>query len=111
MPELISRQQFLRDIKAAKENGDMRVGTAKTLRHYIKQQPTVDAVELHWIPATERLPGSSLQRVLVVVGGAKAKCLNSSPNIDTDRWFDGRWVRWGEYVTHWMPLPELPTKL
>ncbi|MBQ7347776.1 MAG: hypothetical protein IJW55_07450 [Clostridia bacterium] len=28
--------------------------------------------------------------------------------IDTDRYVDGKWVRWGKYVTHWMSLPEAP---
>lgn len=30
------------------------------------------------------------------------------PKIDTDRFVDGKWVRWGRHVTHWKPLPEPP---
>ena len=59
-----------------------------------------------WIPVTERLPDNETTRVLVNVTGTKG--LIGVPAIDTDRVVDGQWVRWGEYVTHWMPLPNKP---
>ena len=58
-----------------------------------------------WIPVTERLPEDELDRVLIAsdfdspVGNQK---------IDTDRFRRGSWVRYGDHVTHWMPLPEPP---
>lgn len=56
-----------------------------------------------WIPVTERLPEKDV-RVLVWVG--ENSC--NFPVIDTDRIHCGRWVRWDECITHWMPLPEPP---
>ena len=58
-----------------------------------------------WISVKYRLPGDGEERVMVAlnteeyIGGNK---------IDTDRYLDGRWVRWGDSVTHWMPLPDAP---
>ena len=58
-----------------------------------------------WISVNDRLPEDMQERVLVVtdcdtpVGNQK---------IDTDRCRNGRWVRYGGYVTHWMPLPKPP---
>lgn len=56
-----------------------------------------------WISVNDRLP-VECTRVLVYMNlrpGAYTLC-------DTDRLVNGRWVRWGDYVTHWMPLPEPP---
>ena len=56
-----------------------------------------------WISVKDRLPNEDV-RVLVY--------LNSDRNytkIDTDRRLEGKWVRWGYDVTHWMCLPEPPT--
>lgn len=58
-----------------------------------------------WIGVKDRLP-EELRRVLVFV--PEKRGLMGKPDIDTDRVANGRWVRWGEYVTHWMPLPEPP---
>ena len=56
-----------------------------------------------WIPVTERLPEED-ERVLVWVGENDSHF----PVIDTDRVHKGMWVRWDEYITHWMPLPQPP---
>lgn len=58
-----------------------------------------------WIPVTERLPGFEIERVLVAVNG---RLILGYPKMDTDRYLNGRWVRYGDKVTHWMPLPEPP---
>lgn len=58
-----------------------------------------------WIPVTERLPGFDTERVLVVTQG---ELILGYPKMDTDRYRNGRWVRYGSNVTHWMPLPEAP---
>lgn len=58
-----------------------------------------------WIPVSERLPQDMQERVLVTtdcdtpVGNQK---------IDTDRFRNAEWVRYGSHVTHWMPLPQPP---
>lgn len=55
-----------------------------------------------WISVKDRLP-ETRKRVLVFI-----KKPANYTSIDTDRIVDDRWVRWGRYVTHWMPLPEPP---
>lgn len=56
-----------------------------------------------WIPVTERLPAENT-RVLVWL----TDIVGAYTKMDTDRLKNNRWVRWGQYVTHWMPLPEPP---
>ena len=71
--------------------------------------PAVDVAPApRWISVNERLPEDERKRVLVLLDSAKLKKLIGEPEIDTDRVVDGRWVRWDESVTHWMPLPEPP---
>ena len=59
----------------------------------------------HLISVDEQLPEEAI-RVLVRLGGINPPI--GFPRMDTDRIIDGRWVRWGDLVTHWMPLPDLP---
>ena len=56
-----------------------------------------------WISVKDRLPEED-KRVLVWVGEND----RYFPIIDTDRVHNGRWVRWDEYISHWMPLPQPP---
>ena len=58
-----------------------------------------------WIPVSERLPGFEIERVLVMING---DLILGYPKMDTDRYRNGIWVRYGDNVTHWMPLPEPP---
>lgn len=58
-----------------------------------------------WIPCSERLPEST-DRVLVAITACKYPGI--TPELDTDRCVKGNWVRWGDNVTHWQPLPEPP---
>jgi hypothetical protein len=69
--------------------------TAKRLKELDEKQK--------WIPVTERLPDEDT-RVLVWL---RVKIYDHT-HMDTDRLHRSRWVRWGEDVTHWMPLPEPP---
>lgn len=57
-----------------------------------------------WIPASE--PPKEDQRVLVWVRSKR----NKTVMVDTDRVHNGKWVRWGDCVTHWVPIcmPEPP---
>ena len=61
-----------------------------------------------WISVDERLPENDTERVLVFVKENDFTRPIGINKIDTDRYVDGKWVRWREYVTHWMPLPEPP---
>lgn len=56
-----------------------------------------------WISVEERLPETDT-RVLVYMHENRM----SYTKIDTDRIVARKWVRWGDLVTHWMPLPEPP---
>lgn len=58
-----------------------------------------------WISVADSLPGFDIERVLVVING---NFVLGYPKMDTDRYLNGRWVRYGDNVTHWMPLPEPP---
>ena len=59
-----------------------------------------------WISVDDRLPEDYKQRVMAICIGDYPI---GYPKIDTDRYVRGHWVRYGIYVTHWMPLP-LPPK-
>ena len=59
-----------------------------------------------WISVKDRLPEDYKQRVMAICIGDYPI---GYPKIDTDRYVRGHWVRYGIYVTHWMPLP-LPPK-
>ena len=58
-----------------------------------------------WISVEDRLPDDENHRVL-------AACVGDYPigypRIDTDRYTRGHWVRYGNDVTHWMPVPQPP---
>lgn len=61
-----------------------------------------------WISVDDRLPENGLKRVLVFLRDSNFTKYIGENKIDTDRYIDGKWVRWGKHVTHWMPLPEPP---
>ena len=64
--------------------------------------PTINPYE--WISVEDRFPDEDV-RVLVYLNSDR-----SYTKIDTDRRLEGKWVRWGSDVTHWMYLPEPPKK-
>lgn len=71
----------------------------------IEQIPTADVAEVKWIDVNERLPEKNV-RVLVYL----KENVCDYTRIDTDRRIDnGQWIRWGNNVTHWQPLPEPPS--
>lgn len=59
-----------------------------------------------WISVKDRLPESGEERVLVKI--KDKELIYGVPSLDTDRYKNNNWVRYGEYVTHWMPLLEPP---
>lgn len=61
-----------------------------------------------WISVEDRLPENGTARVLVFLADDWFTKPIGENKIDTDRFIDGNWVRWGRHVTHWMPLPEPP---
>lgn len=82
---------------------------AKAVAEAIDKTPTADVVpRAEWISVEERLPENGEERVAVVLQDNPVTATIGINKIDTDRYLDGSWVRWGKYVTHWMPLPELP---
>lgn len=58
-----------------------------------------------WISVSEGLPEEDV-RVLVHINPNSK--WNTEVRLDTDRRHKNSWVRWGEAITHWMPLPEAP---
>ena len=63
-----------------------------------------------WIPVTERLPENMDDRVLVLLPTKSYDYPIGNQHIDTDRYRGGyrKWVRYGDKVTHWKPLPQPP---
>lgn len=75
--------------------------------HILVDPETVELVEpARWIPVTERLPEDREERVLVKLTDPNS--IMGTPSMDTDRYVIDEWVRYGDFVTHWMPLPEPP---
>ncbi len=61
-----------------------------------------------WIPVSERLPDDPDQQVIVYTSGefgvgVGVDCYRFGPDGDD-------WENFGEEVTHWMPLPEAPSR-
>ena len=59
----------------------------------------------HWININDSLPEND-NRVLVCLNEKGTIMCNGS--IDTDRYLHKGWVRWNGFITHWMPLPDVP---
>ncbi len=76
----------------------------------LDKAPTENVMPVKWISVKDRLPENNLARVLVFLKDDEFTKPIGFNKIDTDRCIDGKWVRWGKYVTHWMPLPEPPKK-
>ena len=64
--------------------------------------PTIGPYE--WVSVEDKLPEEDI-RVLVYLDTDR-----SYTKIDTDRRFEGKWVRWSTDVVYWMPLPPPPTE-
>lgn len=79
------------------------------IRKAVNDIPTADvAPRAEWISVEERLPDNNMERVLVFLMDDDFTKPIGDNKIDTDRFVDGKWVRWSRFVTHWMPLPEPP---
>ncbi len=106
--DLISRAKVAETIRALHINfggRDMFPDEVKgAVLHMIGLIPSV-ATEPRWISVEERLPEDCGERVLVRLND---DCIVGHPRMDTDRLNRGMWVRYGDNVTHWMPLPEPP---
>ena len=76
---------------------------AKLAIEALKKENGVTVQE--WISVKDRLPEDYKQRVMVICTGDYPI---GYPKIDTDRYVRGHWVRYGIYVTHWMPIPQPP---
>lgn len=70
--------------------------------------------ERRWIPVNERMPetipcnaGTEYSEAVFVLTSGRKVMAAVWDGIDWLAAF-GYWEAWGEKVTHWMPLPELP---
>ena len=96
--EDIPDEQLMQMLKEASRNAVIIPGGC---------EPSIELVEpVKWIPVTERLPKDRSERVLVKIKYADS--ITGSPAMDTDRYVIDEWMRYGDFVTHWMPLPEPP---
>ena len=62
---------------------------------------------MEWIKCNERMPEDS---VFVLIFDGKEQCV---ARLNAGSWYmndmGAEWIN-GLYVTHWMPLPEIPNK-
>ena len=85
----------------------VQINSEGSFSHILVDPETVEWLEPEkWISVTERLPKDRNMRVLVKLSDANS--IMGTPAIDTDRYVIDEWVRYGNFVTHWMPLPEPP---
>ncbi len=134
LPEAVSGSQPLSDISLLDEvRGEIRAALESNFRakqeRIEKKRPTAfidyiiegkiaalrglddyldeleDRLSDEWRDAKTDPPNSDT-RVLVYIPG-----IMGSPKIDTDRYTQSRWVRWGESVIKWRPLPEIPKEM
>lgn len=56
-----------------------------------------------WIPVTERVPENNTRNVVCYIDP-----IDGEKTVSSDVFWKEHWVRFGEYVTHWKPLPEPP---
>lgn len=61
-----------------------------------------------WIPVSERLLEEDVRVLVRIDQNSK---WHTEVELDTDRRHKNSWVRWGEAITHWMPLPEPPKEV
>lgn len=95
-----------RDHKEFYTNGARLIPTFRVeqmMHHYLRKAVTDNNVGSKWIPVTERLPENNT-RVVVCYNNP----IDGEKTVSSDVFWKGHWVRFGETVTHWMPLPEPP---
>lgn len=82
-------------------------GTPADLIQFLKMQPIVEPKQ-EWISVKDRLPDSNYGSVLIYT---KDGGVAEGQYYDTIKaWLQFRWSVEDAEVTHWMPLPEPPTK-
>lgn len=59
-----------------------------------------------WISVNDDTPKNELERVLVLLEDNDITHTIGAHKIDTDRFVNGKWARWGKWVTHWAPLSD-----
>lgn len=65
----------------------------------VRTYPIVSSDRPKWIPCSKRLP--EIDKRVIVTG-----TMWGMWEVDIDRWNGERWVKYGGYVSAWMPLPE-----
>ena len=81
-----------------------REGKRYTTAWHIANHLIANGVTIQeWIPVTERLPENNT-RVVVCYNNP----IDGEKTVSSDVFWKGHWVRFGETVTHWMPLPTPP---
>lgn len=71
------------------------------MRFTIDSMPELDPVRQdEWIPCSERLPVQPLDDVIVTIE-------RDERFVSSDYLYNGKWVKHGNDVLAWMPLPKL----
>lgn len=72
----------------------------------IKEYISDVAQKSEWISVNDDTPKNELERVLVLLEDNDITHTIGTHKIDTDRFVNGKWARWGRWVTHWAPLSD-----
>ena len=99
--------ELLRNAKAAMKAESLSCDLAKNM-FVVDFLMANGATVQEWISVKDRMPEQNI-RVLVWMQDNEEEYTQ----IDTDRWSctmeqGYHWIRWGNNVTHWMPLPKPP---
>jgi len=91
----VATSDDIRELKA--DNERLRDMWAKAVSELSKEKAR-GVMAQTWISADN--PPAEDQRVIVWLGNNRYNAVK----VDTDRVHDGKWVRWGDCVTHWAPI-------
>jgi hypothetical protein len=99
------KNDLIEYIRCLEHNYNVAVSFNENQAKYVESL----GLSIGWIPVTERLPEDMNDRVLVLLKNSYHYPIGDK-RMDTDRYRGEyrKWVRYGDLVTHWMPLPEPP---
>ena len=103
MDDYISRQRTKDYIKSQDSRLFIGLTIGEAVQMMIDEVPAADVKPVRWIPVEERLPENEQDTLCCFDDGFMATATYMDEYKDWELWQDAG------NVTHWMPLPELPS--
>lgn len=115
MAEYIEREALLKFIENGINNPDRKEAfgyDAVEILEKVQYMPAADVAPVRrWIPCSERLPEKNDQWVLCLCVSGAIEVLKFDYTMwNWDAQYPGRCYM-ENYVTHWMPIPQLPKEV